>query len=193
MSRTATRSRADSRDPFRRPHLPFRPIVAGFLLAGAALTAAAAWLIATRLQTGPLPAYAAAVNVTTFFAYLYDKSVSGGALWRVPETVLHLLALAGGTPGALAGQILLRHKTRKTTFRAWFWGIVVLQVLLLAGWWYATQYRGRDLSAAVLPTLSVGRYAEQEIRSVAPAAAAPRRGVAQGACDRSAAAEFFGS
>jgi uncharacterized membrane protein YsdA (DUF1294 family) len=136
MSRTAVRPRADSRNRFRRPYLPFRPIVAGFLLAGAALTAAAAWLIASRLQTGALLAYAAAINATTFLAYLYDKSVSGGALWRVPETVLHLLALAGGTPAALIGQYLLRHKTRKTTFQAWSWGIVVLQALAIAVWWW---------------------------------------------------------
>ena len=135
MSRAAVRVRPAPREPNRRPYLPFRPIVAGFLLAGAALTAATAWLLASRLQTGALVAYFAGVNLTTFGAYLYDKSVAGGNLWRVPETVLHLLALAGGTPAAFAGQYLLRHKTRKAGFRAWLWVIVAVQGLAVAGWW----------------------------------------------------------
>jgi uncharacterized membrane protein YsdA (DUF1294 family) len=118
----------------RRPRLPFRPIVAGFLVAAGALTAAAAWLLASRLQTGALIAYACGINLTTFAAYLYDKSIAGGGLWRVPETVLHLLALAGGSPAALAGQLLLRHKTRKASFQAWFWCIVILQAAAVGLW-----------------------------------------------------------
>ena len=120
----------------RRPPLPFPPIVGGFLIAGAALTAATAWLLASRLQAAAWVAYLVGVNATTFGAYLYDKSVAGGAMWRVPEAVLHLLALAGGSPAALAGQHLLRHKTRKPAFQAWFWAIVVAQFLATMGWWW---------------------------------------------------------
>jgi len=123
---------------WRRPRLPFPPIVGGFVLAAAALTASLAWLLAYRLNFGAVVAYAVAVNATTFFVYAYDKSVavSGTALWRVPEVALHVLALAGGSPAALAGQQVLRHKTRKGGFRAWFWLIVTLQVLALAAWLY---------------------------------------------------------
>lgn len=122
--------------PRRRPRLPFPPIVGGFLLAGAALTAATAWLLMSRLQAGPLVAYLAGVNATTLGAYLYDKSVAGGGLWRVPEAVLHLLAIAGGSPAALAGQHLLRHKTRKPGFRAWFFAIIAVQALAVVVWWW---------------------------------------------------------
>lgn len=135
MSRAAVRTRPAPREPYRRPYLPFRPIVAGFLIAGAALTTSTAWLLASRLQTGAVLAYLAGVNLTTFGAYLYDKSVAGGGLWRVPETVLHLLGLAGGTPAAFAGQYLLRHKTRKGGFRAWLWASVTVQALVVGAWW----------------------------------------------------------
>jgi uncharacterized membrane protein YsdA (DUF1294 family) len=81
----------------------------------------------------------AGVNLTTLGAYLYDKSVAGSAagFWRVPEAVLHLLALVGGTPAALAGQHLLRHKTRKANFQIWFWVIVAVQAVAVIGWFWA--------------------------------------------------------
>jgi len=73
-------------------------------------------------------AYLIAINISTFILYVYDKSVAGGARLRVPEKVLHLLALLGGTPAAFASQQFLRHKTLKKSFRALFIGIVVLQI-----------------------------------------------------------------
>jgi uncharacterized membrane protein YsdA (DUF1294 family) len=55
----------------------------------------------------------------------------------VPERVLHLLALAGGTPAAFAAQRLFRHKTIKAPFRLQFTLIAAAQALLLAAWvWY---------------------------------------------------------
>ena len=136
----ASHARRAGSDPqarrWRRPRLPFPPIVLGFLLAGAALTTVTAWLLASQLHASALLAYVTGVNLTTFGAYLYDKSVagSGAPLWRVPEAVLHLLALAGGTPAAFAGQHVLRHKTQKAGFRTCFWVIVAVQVAALVGW-----------------------------------------------------------
>ena len=134
---------ARARNSWRRPRLPFPPIVGGFLLGGIALTAATAWLVASRLHTGALLAYAAGINLTTLGAYAYDKSVAAGSatLWRVPEAVLHLLALAGGTPAAFAAQQLLRHKTRKPGFRTWFWVIVAIQAAALGGWLWGVSQR----------------------------------------------------
>ena len=136
--------RPDARRAWRRPRLPFPPIVGGFFLAGMALAAATAWLLANRFNVGALVAYLVGINVATTAAYLYDKSVaaSGTALWRVPEAVLHLLALAGGTPAAFASRRLLRHKTRKEGFRAWFWVIVAVQVAALVGWVWGSSRRG---------------------------------------------------
>ena len=135
------RRAGSSRAPWRRPRLPFPPIVGGFLILGALLTAATAWLLSARLEAGALLAYLTGVNLTTFGAYLYDKSVAGStlALWRVPEAVLHLLALAGGTPAAFAGQHVLRHKTRKEAFRAWFWVIAAVQVAAVGAWVWGTR------------------------------------------------------
>ena len=122
-----------------RPRLPFRPIVGGFLLAAAVFTGLVAWFLAARLDWAVLLAFLAGINLATFGVYLYDKTVAGspGRLWRVPETVLHVLALAGGSPAAFAGQKLLRHKTMKQPFRRWFWATVILQIAALSLWaWY---------------------------------------------------------
>ncbi|WP_080744828.1 cold shock and DUF1294 domain-containing protein [Cupriavidus necator] len=55
-------------------------------------------------------------SIITFFAYADDKTRASRNAWRTPETTLHLLALCGGSPGALAAQHLLRHKNRKREF-----------------------------------------------------------------------------
>jgi uncharacterized membrane protein YsdA (DUF1294 family) len=48
------------------------------------------------------------------------------AQWRVRESTLQLLALAGGWPGALVGMHYFQHKTRKTGFQIMFWSTVVV-------------------------------------------------------------------
>jgi uncharacterized membrane protein YsdA (DUF1294 family) len=52
-------------------------------------------------------------------------------LWRTPEATLLLLAALGGAAGAMAGQQVLRHKTRKEPFRTLLWLIAVAQATLL--------------------------------------------------------------
>lgn len=61
----------------------------------------------------------------TFLTYAWDKSAARRGAWRVPEDTLHMLALAGGWPGALVAQQVLRHKSSKAEFRAVFWVTVV--------------------------------------------------------------------
>ena len=72
-----------------------------------------------------------AASVATFIAYAIDKSAATRGTWRTPESSLHLLALAGGWPGALLAQQLLRHKSTKAEFRQVFWATVVLNVAAL--------------------------------------------------------------
>jgi len=64
----------------------------------------------------------------TFLAYAADKSAARNGSWRTPESTLHLLALAGGWPGALLAQQFLRHKSAKREFRQVFWLTVALNV-----------------------------------------------------------------
>jgi uncharacterized membrane protein YsdA (DUF1294 family) len=72
-----------------------------------------------------------AVNVVAFCYYGWDKMRAIGERSRVPELVLHGLAVAGGTVGAYAGMRLFRHKTVKGSFRIIFWFIAVVQVCLV--------------------------------------------------------------
>ena len=71
----------------------------------------------------------AAMSLVTFIAYAVDKSAAKRGNWRTPERTLHLLALAGGWPGALCAQELLRHKSTKTAFRSVFWLTVFVNVM----------------------------------------------------------------
>ena len=43
------------------------------------------------------------ISVITFFVYGYDKFQAKSGGWRVPEKVLHGLALAGGFMGGWIG------------------------------------------------------------------------------------------
>ena len=58
----------------------------------------------------------AAINLVTFLAYGYDKRMAQDGSMRVPEVILHGLALTGGFVGGWAGRAFFHHKTRKTIF-----------------------------------------------------------------------------
>ena len=86
-------------------------------------------------MTGGLPALIgiayAALSLFTFIAYALDKSAAKRGAWRTPESSLHLLGLAGGWPGALIAQQVLRHKSKKASFRAVFWATAILNCAAL--------------------------------------------------------------
>jgi uncharacterized membrane protein YsdA (DUF1294 family) len=116
----------------RRPMRPewFHGIVA--LAASLLLAAVALWL--TRADwTGYrlLAAWLPGVNLTAFAYYGYDKWQARRGGRRVPEVVLHGVALAGGSLGAWLAMRVFRHKTIKGGFRFVFWTIVVLQAVLI--------------------------------------------------------------
>jgi uncharacterized membrane protein YsdA (DUF1294 family) len=68
-------------------------------------------------------------SIAAFLAYAIDKSAATSGARRIPENTLLLLGLAGGWPGAIVAQQMLRHKSIKQPFRSAFWGTVILNVL----------------------------------------------------------------
>ena len=92
-------------------------------------------VIAGRLPVVVLALYLVA-SLVAFFAYAFDKSAALRNQWRTQESTLHLFALLGGWPGALAAQRLLRHKSAKASFQATFWVTVVLNCGAL-GWLFS--------------------------------------------------------
>ncbi len=89
-------------------------------------------LLFLKLKLHPLLAYGIAINGVLFVLYATDKLFSKIKLSRVPEVLLHLLTLLGGTPAAFLAQNLLRHKTIKEHFRKQFYAIVGIQLLAVA-------------------------------------------------------------
>jgi uncharacterized membrane protein YsdA (DUF1294 family) len=57
-----------------------------------------------------------ALSIITFLLYGYDKGQAKLGGLRVPEIVLHVLALLGGFPGGWVGRAVFRHKIRKVSF-----------------------------------------------------------------------------
>ncbi len=70
-----------------------------------------------------------ATSAVTFLAYAIDKSSARRGAWRTSESTLHALAIAGGWPGALLAQQILRHKSAKAEFRSVFWVTVSVNVV----------------------------------------------------------------
>ena len=78
-------------------------------------------------------AYYSILSAITFFTYALDKSFAVKGQRRIPETSLHFMELAGGWPGALVAQDLIRHKNRKTRFQIVFWVVVVMNCAAMIG------------------------------------------------------------
>lgn len=80
--------------------------------------------------------YLLAINFVAFCVYGVDKRRARRDAWRVPEKTLFVLALLGGSLGALIGMRVFHHKTRKWYFR--FSIPAILLVQLLAALWFYT-------------------------------------------------------
>ncbi len=81
---------------------------------------------ATPVMTGLL-----LTNLLTLLVYGMDKMAARNAWQRVPETTLLIFGVIGGWPGAILGQQLFRHKTRKQPFRTYFVISVALNIIIL--------------------------------------------------------------
>lgn len=76
------------------------------------------------------------MSILAFSAYAADKSAARKNAWRTSESTLHMLGLVGGWPGALVAQQVLRHKSKKTSFRIVFWATVLINCGILL--WFLT-------------------------------------------------------
>lgn len=75
--------------------------------------------------------YLIGINLAAFVAFYIDKKAAVADRRRISEKTLLLLALIGGSVGAIIGQQVLRHKTYKQPFKFLLYSIVVLQVAIL--------------------------------------------------------------
>ena len=119
-----------------------------------AAVATIALTVAIALLFGPeywLAAWIAAISVVTFAAYGFDKSRARSDGERIPELVLHALALAGGFPGGWLGRAVFRHKTLRASFT------VVLAI--------ATALWARSVPAVRAPALWLPRVRAHKARS----------------------------
>jgi uncharacterized membrane protein YsdA (DUF1294 family) len=108
-----------------------RPLIAATIL-GIVLFVVL-WLV---LGWSPLVAWLVGWTPPAFAAYGVDKWQATHDGWRIPEVVLHGLALIGGVVGAWAGRLVFRHKTRKPEFlvvlviASILWGAIVAWSIL---------------------------------------------------------------
>jgi uncharacterized membrane protein YsdA (DUF1294 family) len=80
-----------------------------------------------------LAAALALLNLWTMLRFWQDKQRAIAGERRIAEADLLRLALIGGSPGALLGRSLFRHKTRKQPFSTRLFLIVAIQAGALIG------------------------------------------------------------
>ena len=78
-----------------------------------------------------LAVWLVAINLVTYLMYWWDKRRAQKGTRRISERELLGWALAGGSPAAFFAMRRFRHKTNKSSFRAWYWAIVAAQIGLL--------------------------------------------------------------
>jgi uncharacterized membrane protein YsdA (DUF1294 family)/cold shock CspA family protein len=108
-----------------------------FMLPGLFLMFVAAAVFVGQLPLVILGVYLVA-SAVSFSLYAHDKSAAQKGRWRTKENTLHVFSLIGGWPGAFVAQKLLRHKSRKESFRILFWATVVINCVGLSWVFFAT-------------------------------------------------------
>lgn len=123
-ARQSPRARVDSPALWTWPRILAIPVFAAIYVYGAMRWGSSLPVLLAYLGS----------SLVAFLAYALDKSAAVSGRWRTPEQTLHLLALAGGWPGALVAQQLLRHKTSKQSFISIFWLTVFVNVAAFVAW-----------------------------------------------------------
>jgi len=71
------------------------------------------------------------INLIGLSAMVIDKIRAMERRFRIPESVLLILALLGGSLGCIAGMIIFRHKKRKPKFS---YGLPLILILQIGAW-----------------------------------------------------------
>lgn len=75
--------------------------------------------------------YLLGINVVTFVLYGADKIKSKKGWWRITEKTLLMLAIIGGSMGALCGIRLFHHKTKHKKFYLGVPILLAIQITLI--------------------------------------------------------------
>ena len=71
------------------------------------------------------------INIITYIIYAIDKYKSMHHKWRIRESTLILLAVIGGSVGALLAMYTVRHKTKHNKFRIGVPVILAVQIIVV--------------------------------------------------------------
>ena len=71
------------------------------------------------------------INVVTFLVYGIDKWKAKQGSWRISEATLLILAVIGGSIGALLGMRVWHHKTMHKKFKYGLPLILLVQIALI--------------------------------------------------------------
>ena len=74
--------------------------------------------------------YIITINTISFLTYGFDKYAAIKNKQRIPEKVLILLSIVGGSIGSILGMIIFHHKTKKVKFITLNPLILIIQVIL---------------------------------------------------------------
>ena len=82
-------------------------------------------------MTEALLYYLIVINIVTFLVYGIDKWKAKQGSWRISEATLLILAVIGGSIGALLGMKVWRNKTQHKKFKYGLPLILIIQIILI--------------------------------------------------------------
>ncbi len=75
--------------------------------------------------------YLLLINFLGIASMASDKIRAMERRYRIPESVLLLISIIGGSIGSIAGMLLFRHKIRRAKFRIGLPVILIVQIALI--------------------------------------------------------------
>ena len=90
----------------------------------------------------PYLVWLAVLNPTTFVMYGLDKALSKMRVIRVPNALLHLLALLGGFAGGWLGRMVFNHKSNRKRYPAYPVILTLSTLVHGAAFWYCLSLVG---------------------------------------------------